>query len=451
MRIVLFGAGSAQFGYGMLGDIFKNPTLQGAEIVLVDIREEALKKVHDTALDYIEHNKLTHRVTATLDADEALRGAEFVIISIEVGNRFELWEQDWYIPLQYGVKQVYGENGGAGGMFHALRIIPPILEICERVERLCPDAFVFCYSNPMTAITAAVKRRYPQMNFIGVCHEIASLKRYVPDILQTPMENLHLRAAGLNHFSVVIEARYRDTGNDAYGDLMEKSREFFSREPGFSEILEYTRKTGEIPRTEGSTQRILTAVKEVRQWSDRLLFRKCMDWFGLLPITSDSHLGEYIPWAYELADQRGIGDFYTFYKYALSRVVPEIGDDVHERVSFMIEGIITDSGYEEPAVNILNDNLIPDLPKWIPVEVPARVHAGGFTGIAFPEYPKAFGALLRNYTGTYDLTADAVLNKSKECALQALLVNPVIRDASRIEQLLDAMISLQERWLGYLR
>ena len=451
MRIVLFGAGSAQFGYGMLGDICNNPALRDTEIVLVDIRGDALKQVQETAQSYIEKHQLPHRLEATLDAEKALRGADFVIISIEAGNRFALWEEDWHIPLQYGVKQVYGENGGAGGVFHALRIIPPILDICDKVQRLCPDAFVFCYSNPMTAIAVTVKRKYPEMNFIGVCHEIASLERYIPDILGTSMDNLHLRAGGLNHFSVLLEARYRDTGKDAYPDLMEKAREFFSREPGFSEIWKYVQETGDIPKTEGATKRALSSVKQVREWSDRRLFKKFMDWFGLLPITSDSHLGEYMPWAFELADQRGIQDFYTFYKHALSRIVPEIGQDVHERVSYMIEGIITDSGYEEPAVNIPNDNLIPDLPGFISVEVPAKVTARGFEGIGFPDYPKAFGALLRSNTGTLDMVAEAVLKKKKEYALQALLVNPVVTDASRIEELLEVMISRQYKWLSYLK
>ena len=64
----------------------------------------------------------------------------FCIISIEVGKRFELWDQDWKIPLQYGIRQVYGENGGPGGLFHSLRQIPPIIEICEDINLICPDA-----------------------------------------------------------------------------------------------------------------------------------------------------------------------------------------------------------------------------------------------------------------------------------------------------------------------
>ncbi len=75
-----------------------------------------------------------------------------VVISIEVGKRFPLWDEDWTLPQQYGIKQVYGENGGPGGVFHALRITPVIVGICDDVVKLAPDAWVFNYSNPMTAI-----------------------------------------------------------------------------------------------------------------------------------------------------------------------------------------------------------------------------------------------------------------------------------------------------------
>ena len=233
MKIALFGAGSAQFGYGTLGDIFQSEVLAGAEIALMDINGEALAKVQKTAEDYILEHGLDFRITGTTDRKEALRAADFVIISIEVGDRFKLWDMDWKIPMQYGIAQVYGENGGPGGIFHALRITPPIMEICDDVMALCPDAVVFNYSNPMTAITTAVLRKHPSLKFVGMCHEIASLERYLPEILGTDISNLKLRAAGLNHFSVLLEASYVDSGKDAYPDILEKAPGFFEREPGF--------------------------------------------------------------------------------------------------------------------------------------------------------------------------------------------------------------------------
>ena len=452
MKIVLIGAGSAQFGVGMMSDIFLTKSLEGAEICLMDINPETLERTAKKGREHVAEKKLPFKITSTTSRTDAVKGADFVIISIEVGNRFELWDMDWTVPHQFGINQVYGENGGPGGTFHALRIIPPILDICGDVAELAPGAYVFCYSNPMTAITTAVKRKYPDLNFIGMCHEIASLARYLPSILDTPLENISYRAAGLNHFSVMLEASYRDSGKDAYADAMKNAPAFFENEPGYSEILSYYEKTGVIYQTEGAKDRILLdSGIPVRAWSDRYLFRFIMENFGLLPITVDSHIGEYIPWAHSVADHRGILDFYRFYQIALAAVdEAEMRDEVHERAVYVMDGIVSGAEYEEHAVNILNDGYIPGLPGDIAVEVPAVVGKNGLKGVSFPDYPRGFAALLRNYCGVYDLTAQAVIEKSRDLALQAVLVNPVVSDCTKAADLVDHMIASQKKWLGYL-
>ena len=452
MKIVLIGAGSAQFGFDMLGDIFSSPALAGSEIALVDINGEALARVASTAAAFVEQKKLPFRIASSTDRRAVLAKADFVVISIEVGDRFALWDMDWAIPLQFGIRQVYGENGGPGGLFHALRITPPILEICADIETLCPAATVFCYSNPMTAITTTVHRRFPQMKFIGMCHEIASLGRYLPAILGTPIENLRLRAAGLNHFSVLVEASYADSGRDAYPDIMARAPGFFEKEIGYSDVLEYVRRTGKAPETEGRSHRFRVG-KETssRPWSDRTLFRLFMERFHLLPITTDSHLGEYVQWAHDVADHRGIHDFYDLYRMSLAHGDAQIRLERQERAAFVMEGMVGDTGYEEAAVNIPNTGLIPDLPGFVAVEVPAVVGRAGVEGHRFASYPKAFGALLRNYCGVYDLTAEAILTGRRECVVQALLVNPVVDTCAKIDEMVDLVLERQAAWLGYIR
>jgi alpha-galactosidase/6-phospho-beta-glucosidase family protein len=454
MKIVLIGAGSSQFGCGTMGDIFQSKILKGSEICLMDINGETLDKVYRVGKTYIEEKKLDFTLTATTDREKAVRKADFIIISIEVGDRFELWDQDWNTPLQYGIKQIYGENGGPGGIFHALRIVPPILDICEDIVKYSPDAYVFCYSNPMTSITTTVLRKYPALKFIGMCHEIASLERYLPTILDTPYENLELQAAGLNHFSVVLNAKYKDTGKDAYEDIMSKAPAFFEKEPGYSDIWEYTQKTGKIPETEGAVHRhVIGKTESDRTWSDRTLFHEIMKNFHLFPITVDSHLGEYLPWAQDAADHRGILDFYAFYRFMLSRD-SRIGIDdseVHERVVPVMEGMISGNEYIESAVNIMNDGLIKELPDNIAVEVPARISSRGIEGVKIENYPKGFAALLRNYSGVYDVTADAILQGSRDLVIQAVLVNPGMDRIKGVDEMVDLMLSQQRKWLSYIR
>ncbi|MBP1129862.1 MULTISPECIES: alpha-glucosidase [Serratia] len=450
-KIVLVGAGSAQFGYGTLGDIFQSKTLYGSEIVLHDINPAALAVTEKTARDFLAAEDLPFTVSATTDRKTALRGAEFVIISIEVGDRFALWDLDWQIPQQYGIQQVYGENGGPGGLFHSLRIIPPILDICADVADICPNAWVFNYSNPMSRICTTVHRRFPQLNFVGMCHEIASLERYLPEMLGTSFDNLTLRAAGLNHFSVLLEASYKDSGQDAYGDVRAKAPDYFSRLPGYSDILDYTRTHGTWVQTEGSTEREALGGKDsAYSWADRTLFKEILEKFHHLPITGDSHFGEYIRWANEVSDHRGILDFYTFYRNYLGHVQPKIELKLKERVVPIMEGILTDSGYEESAVNIPNLGFIKQLPAFIAVEVPAIIDRKGVHGIKV-DMPAGIGGLLSNQIAIHDLTADAVIEGSRDLVIQALLVDSVNDKCRAIPELVDVMISRQSPWLDYLK
>jgi alpha-galactosidase len=419
-NIVLIGAGSATFGLGTVGDILKSEVLAGSSIVLHDINPQALSKVEAIAQRFIQDQTLPFTLSATTSRAEALQEADFCIISIEVGDRFKLWEQDWKIPLQYGVRQVFGENGGPGGLFHALRIIPPILEICDDIHTICPNAYVINFSNPMSRICLAIKRRYPQLKLMGLCHEVASLVWFLPSILSTPFSNLSLKAGGLNHFSVLLDARYKDSGQDAYPDIRERAPVFFTGLP------------------------------------ERDLILEILERFGYLPITSDSHFGEYIQWAHEVVDHKGILDFYTGYKTGSLQQVPESRvEGTHEieywRAVPIMEGILTDSGHEELAVDLPNDGLIDNLPRDLVVEVPAVIDKDGVHGVQLGALPKGIAGLLNNQVAVLDLTVEAVLQSSREVALQALLVDPVVDSLRAAEKILETMLQVQARHLGYLQ
>nr|HPG86440.1 alpha-glucosidase [Spirochaetales bacterium] len=97
MKIVLVGAGSAQFGCGTLGDIFTSKRLTGSEITLHDINAEALAATLESAEATVKAHALKYTVNATTDRRAAFKGADFIISSIEVGNRFTLWEEDWKV------------------------------------------------------------------------------------------------------------------------------------------------------------------------------------------------------------------------------------------------------------------------------------------------------------------------------------------------------------------
>lgn len=137
-RIVLVGAGSAQFGVETVADILISRILKGGTIVLHDINPKSLEMVRQACQMAIDEMKLNFTLEATTSRPEAFKDADFIISSIEIGDRFKLWEQDYEVPRKYGNRQIFGENGGPGGLFHSLRIIPPIIEICGDVEKSAP-------------------------------------------------------------------------------------------------------------------------------------------------------------------------------------------------------------------------------------------------------------------------------------------------------------------------
>ena len=451
-RIVLIGAGSAMFGLGSLGNILKSRPLAGSTVVLHDINPDALGRVERVARRFIDERSLPYTLEATTSRREAVRKADFCIIAIEVGDRYALWEQDWKIPLQFGIHQVYGENGGPGGLFHALRIIPPILEICGDIVELCPEALVISLSNPMTRICLAINRAYPTLKVVGLCHEVVSLEEHLPKILATPWSNLRVKAGGLNHFSVLLEAVYRDSGRDAYPEIRAKAPAYFAGLPeGSYENLGATKEMLDAAR--GSSER-LPGREGV--WPERELFRVILEKFGLLPITTDSHLGEYLPWAHSAVDHKGILDFYSFYRRWCLEQVPESRikgtlEIEHWREIPIIEAIVTDSREEELAVNLPNEGFIENLPRDVVVEVPASVDGRGVHGVGLGALPKGFAGLLANQVPVNDLTVEAVLRGSRELALQALLVDPVVDNVRAAEQTLDTVIALQGAYLAYLR
>ena len=434
-KIVLIGAGSANFGLGTIGDIFKSKILEGSIVTLHDINAQALENTKKIALEYKEKLKVNYNIEATTNRAEALKDAKFCIISIEVGNRFDLWDQDWKIPLQYGVKQIYGENGGPGGLFHSLRIIPAILNICDDIVKICPNAFVFNYSNPMQRICHAVTSKYQDLKFIGLCHEIASMERQLPTIMETDYSNIQIKAGGLNHLSILLNVKYKDTEKDGYPIIRKKFKDYYSKLT--SEY--YPSKPG----------------------GERGVFFELYKIYGYLPITTDSHLGEYIQWAYSVADHEAIMEFYDNYKKRCltfydneshySEYFNMSDNKMNERIIPILEAILNDTDLEESAVNVPNNNFIDSLPKDIVVEVPGILNKSGVTGMRLENYPSDFASLLNNQVGTIQLTSEAVLKESKHIAYQALLADPVVDNAIKAEQLLNTMIDFQKEYLGYLK
>jgi len=429
-KIVLIGAGSLQFGLSSVGNILESEGLLGSTIYLHDINETALTLTFQACNAAIQHRKLDFNLEMSTDRKEALKGATFIINSIEIPPRFELMDIDFRVPQYYGCKQILGENGGPGGLFHSLRVIPPILDICEDIQKLCPKAFFINFSNPMSRICLAIHRKYPSLKFVGLCHEYIHFTPIISQILDTPLSNLEIKAGGFNHFGVILDIRYKETGIDAYPDIRKRGPEFL---------------------------RSIKNGPALDSGFDLIAF--ILETYGYLPYTPDSHYGEYLAWAWEKANIHAVRQFIVDYEkylhdqYLRAKKYIEKGKgwkvvkSDEESVVPIIDGIINDRNLREPSVNVPNDGIITNITQDAIIECPVMINKDGVHGIKLGDYPEGLAAFLRTQYSIQDLVVEAILKKSKDLALQALLVDPVIESTWQAKKILEEMLNLQQDYI----
>jgi alpha-galactosidase len=453
-KIVVLGAGSAIFGLGALARIIQTERLRGAELAMVDIDAEALETMHAVAEKMNMAWGAGMSITSTTDRTKALPGADFVIVSIQVGPRETVWEMDWRIPLRHGIRQPYAENGGPGAFAHTARNLPVILGIARDMERYCPDAWYINLTNPLIRLTQAVER-YSKIKVMGLCHQLlwgyamaaavladrwgisvpehfhvhtdaTNMPHFIP-VAVAGLKHMDIKAAGINHFSWVYDIREKDSGEDLYPLLREK-------------WLNGYRKDFEP------------------------LSREMFQIFGMMPTAGDSHMCEYLsythdpitkPWEkYALrlqswdgnrtrraerkalaaaiaSGERPVDDLKDLHRFnMLQEPVPEIVAAVHYNEQYFSQQL-----------NILNNGLIPNLPDDAIVEVPGFLSGMGIQGLAFPALPEGIAELCRRELVRSSITVEAAAHGDKDLALQALLLDPMVSDIDTARAILDDFLT----------
>lgn len=452
-KIVCIGAGSFSFGLTTLVSLLQSNTLRGSELVLVDRNEDHLDIMYRLVTWLNQVWEAGFQVSTQNHHRDALRDAQFVINAIEVGPREGLWEMDYRIPLKYGVRQPYAENSGPGGFAHAARNIIPVLEIAHDMEKLCPEALLINFTNPMQRICAAV-HRHSTIKVVGLCHQLGAgyamagkalandLGLTIPEnftsthasqkyasgmksaSLQT-LEKVRITAAGVNHFTWMLELEDRKTGEDLY-PLFRRRWEALPEE------------------FEPLTRRVFNA-------------------FGLFPIPGDEHLCEYLPWVsdpltkpwekYDLelyewghrSQARDLGWDQLLEAINIKENPDSFIPDFSEGAPEIIENILNDTDLLWEAVNIPNQGYITNLPTDAIVELPGKLNAKGVHGIKIGEMPEGIAELLRREITVSHLTVDSVVKGDRDLALQALLLDPVIRDLDVAKQVLeDYLVTYRE-------
>ena len=434
VKVAMIGAGSLSFTRRLVMDILSVPELQDTEFSLMDIHEENLRMVAEVCEHIVLKHRLPARIVSTTDRSEAIRGADYVVVTIRVGG-MEAFNHDIQIPLKYGVEQCVGDTLGPGGVFYHLRTIPVMLDICKDIRELAPNALLLNYTNPMAMNTWAIHRA-GGVRVLGLCHGVQHTHRQIAEVLGVPHQELEYIAAGINHQTWFVHLSHR--GRNMLPHLLHA----YEAHPTI-------------------------AVKEPCRID---VLRR----FGFYSTESNGHLSEYLPWyrknreeikkwSYSGAMSGGeTGGYFRFcmerrdeYVKSLPKWLSgeegslELGERTVEHASFIIEALETGRPYRGH-FNVKNEGMIANLPNDSIVEIPCYVDKSGIHPVKVGRLPLACAATCRASISVQEMAVEAALTGNRELVKLAVLHDPLtaaVCTTEQVWQLCDEMFEKLAPWL----
>ena len=427
-KICFLGAGSTVFAKNVLGDCLHEESLQDAQVTLVDIDPDRLK-VSEVMMKNINKTLGTHATYESFhakDAAKALEGADYIVNAIQVGGYEPSTVIDFEIPKKYGIRQTIADTLGIGGIFRGLRTIPVMLEYCRIMEKVCPDAVMLNYTNPMGILTGALQKA-TDLRIVGLCHSVQVCARNLCMMLGLPSDNLKWQIAGINHQGWLLSISRN--GEDLYPEI---------------------RKRAEMP--ENKTK-------------DAVRF-ELMKRFGYYVTESSEHTSEYVPWfiknrAPELIEQFQIPlDEYPRRCEAQIEAWGEMKklllneeslphDRGEEYASYIFGALETGKPYTFGG-NVLNKGLITNLPNNCCVEVLCVADRSGINPTYVGALPPQCAALTRTNVNVQELTIEAALTCKKDYIYQAALLDPHTAAELTIDEIISLCDELIEAHGEYL-
>lgn len=435
MKITFLGAGSTIFAKNVIGDCILTPEIGDFEVALFDIDA---KRLEESFLMLQNINK-KYNGKATIkkyeNRKESLRGADFVVNAIQVGGYKPCTVTDFEIPNKYGLKQTIGDTLGIGGIFRALRTLPVMEEFARDMEEVCPNALFLNYVNPMAMLTGYMQR-YTSVRTLGLCH---SVQVCVPQLfaelgMENYLQEAKYKIAGINHQAWLLNIQ-DGKGNDLYPEIKKRS---------------------------------LTEEYKERTAKD-LVRLEIMRRFGYYNTESSEHTSEYLPYFIKGKYPELIERFNIPLNEYLRRCVLQIEgwekqrddlvhnvDIVHnkslEYASRIIRAVVTGTPYRMNG-NVLNTDLIDNLPKEACVEVPCLIDRNGVNPCHVGKLPEQLAALNRTNINVQLMTIEAYRSKKKDDVYMAAYLDPHTSaelSLDDIKNLCDDLIEAHGNWLPEL-
>ncbi|HOG45739.1 MAG TPA: hypothetical protein PLJ35_08865 [Anaerolineae bacterium] len=437
MKIAFVGGGSLTWAPELITDLALMPEVHGAELVLQDIDPAALERMLPLAELICRQAKSEMRVSATLEREPALTGADYVIYSVAIGG-LRAVQADLEIPARYGVRLPVGMNVGPAGISRALRHIPATVELCRQMERSCPEAWLINLTNPMTQL-CWVATRETSIRTIGLCHEITHFAGHIAGALDVPPEEVCFQAAGINHLPWVLEFRV-------------------GARDGLALLRDWLAEHGALHFAHDMLLGTPWTAFHDRHGVKFTIFEAT----GCLPGAGDRHVAEFFPHFLRPETNWGL-DYgieattvpHRAEMYALQAEQVQCwlsGEDSvplrpsPEQVGPLVAAL-AGGRPERVIVNIPNLGQVPNLPRGAVVECYARVDARG----VHPEFPgplPAMPAAVCNWhLAIMELTLEAALCGDRGLALEALRMEPTVREWEAAAPMLDELLAANATWL----
>ena len=383
--------------------------------MLHDIDAARLAVVGGLAGRILRHHGFGGRFTTTTDRATALRDASFVLVQLRVGGMAARL-RDETVPLTFG--RIGQETTGAGGFAKALRTVPVVLDIAADARRLgAPGAWVLDFTNPSGLVTQALLDHGHRA--IGLCNVPIGFQRRFAELLGVTPERVQLEHVGLNHLS--WERKVLVDGADRLPELIERHLDELAAETELP--AELIRRQRAVPsyylRYYYFETQVLEELLTGRPRAEEVMEIER----GLLEMYADPSL-EVKP---KLLEERG-GAFYS------------------EASAMLIESLYADRG-DVQVVNVRNEGAIPNLDDDAVVEVPCRIDASGATPLPLAPLAPEMHGLVQHAKAYERLAVRAAVAGDRTLALEALLANPLVRDADVAGPLLDALLEAHRHHL----
>jgi alpha-galactosidase len=451
-RVSIVGGGSSHWTPRLLTDFANTPSLQDADVTLVDVNADSLPPMLDVA-DHIAKCRpgIGLSATATTDLADGLDGAEYVVTAFSVGG-FDSMRHDLEIPARYGVRQPVGDSVGPGGVSRALRSIPVLLGIAQEVARRCPQALLLNVTNPLSALCRAVTRETP-VRTVGLCNEVVGLQFVTSLLLDADVRRVDPVVAGVNHLPLVTALRV--DGDDGFARLRAllddedaQNQPLWMKPPA---AMHY------VKVSPGSTWTKADVIAGNRLKLE--LFRR----FGVLPGSSDTHVGEFFPGFVTAASD--YGREWSVYHYGLRGHMADKRDDEREVAELLASDEVSGQPSGELVAPLL-DSILQGAPRAMPVNLPNHgqvqnlgegtvvecmglADAGAVVARDSVHVPSILGEQLRRVAVAEELTVDAALTGSRTTVLEAMLADPMAGRLpyEHVVAMTDELLAATSRWL----